>query len=61
MDQVVLITGGTSGIGLALAEAFLTDGASVVVCARSQADFDRFSQAQSEALDVRAFDNDPAE
>ncbi|HEY5721733.1 MAG TPA: SDR family NAD(P)-dependent oxidoreductase [Allosphingosinicella sp.] len=30
--KVVLITGGTSGIGLALAEAFLAEGASVAVC-----------------------------
>jgi len=31
----VLITGGTSGIGLALAEAFLAAGSQVAVCARS--------------------------
>ena len=31
-DKVVQITGGTSGIGLGLAERFLQEGASVVVC-----------------------------
>lgn len=30
--KVVLVTGGTSGIGLAMAEAFLAEGASVAVC-----------------------------
>ncbi len=33
----VLITGGTSGIGLALAEAFLAAGSSVAICGRSAA------------------------
>lgn len=34
--HVALITGGTSGIGLATARAFLAAGASVVICGRSQ-------------------------
>ena len=54
MEKVVLITGGTSGIGLSLAEAFLAEGASVVVCGRSQAALDRFGQAHPEALAVQA-------
>jgi NAD(P)-dependent dehydrogenase (short-subunit alcohol dehydrogenase family) len=33
--HVALVTGGTSGIGLATAHAFLSAGASVVVCGRS--------------------------
>nr|WP_281371955.1 SDR family NAD(P)-dependent oxidoreductase [Modestobacter versicolor] len=49
-----MITGGTSGIGLALAEAFEADGAEVVVCGRSQAALDRFAQAHPRALAVRA-------
>ena len=35
-DKVVVITGGSSGIGLASAAACLRDGAKVVICGRSQ-------------------------
>lgn len=35
-DRVVFITGGSSGIGLATAKAFLADGARVAVCARRE-------------------------
>ena len=49
MSQTVLITGGTSGIGLSLAQSFVELGASVVVCGRSQAahrtSIDRLSHA----------------
>ena len=34
-DQVVLITGGTKGVGRVLAERFAAAGAAVIVCARS--------------------------
>ncbi|MUK01504.1 SDR family NAD(P)-dependent oxidoreductase [Vibrio cholerae] len=53
-QQVVLITGGTSGIGLSLAEAFLGQGAAVAVCGRSEAALDRFSRAHPGALAIRA-------
>lgn len=52
--KVVLITGGTSGIGLALAEAFLEQGSDVAVCGRSEAALDRFSRAHPQALAIRA-------
>jgi uncharacterized oxidoreductase len=59
MGQVVLITGGTSGIGLSLAEAFLAEGASVAVCGRSRPALDRFRQAHPGALAVQTDITDP--
>jgi NAD(P)-dependent dehydrogenase (short-subunit alcohol dehydrogenase family) len=38
--QVVLITGGSRGLGLALAEAFVAEGAVPVICARNSDDLD---------------------
>jgi uncharacterized oxidoreductase len=53
-NQVVLITGGTSGIGFALAEAYLQRGAEVAVCGRSEAALERFSRAHPNAAAIRA-------
>lgn len=52
--KVVFITGGTSGIGLALAEAFIATGDNVAVCARSQGSLDAFVAAHPGALGVKA-------
>lgn len=52
--QVVLITGGTSGIGWALAEAFLAQGDAVAVCGRSAEALRKFSDAHPDALAVAA-------
>lgn len=37
-DKTIVITGGTKGLGRAMAEAFVKEGANVVVCARREED-----------------------
>ena len=40
-DKIVLITGGSIGIGKALAEAYLKEEARVIICARNQENIDK--------------------
>jgi uncharacterized oxidoreductase len=54
LQKTVLITGGTAGIGEALAAAYLSRGDQVAVCGRSQAALDRFSRRYPEALAIQA-------
>jgi uncharacterized oxidoreductase len=54
VQQVVLITGGTQGIGLGLAKAFMAKGAEVAVCGRSRVSLDAFSREFPNALAVKA-------
>jgi short-subunit dehydrogenase len=41
VGQVVLITGGSRGLGLALAEAFAREGSKIVICARNIEELER--------------------
>ena len=43
-EKVVLITGGSRGLGLALARGFAEKGAQLVLCARSEEELDRARQ-----------------
>jgi uncharacterized oxidoreductase len=52
--KVVLITGGTSGIGLALADAFMREGAMVAICARSEDALNAFAADRPTALAIEA-------
>lgn len=54
MKQVVLITGGTAGIGLGLAEACMRRGDEVVVCGRSELALEHFARTYPHALAIRA-------
>jgi uncharacterized oxidoreductase len=53
--NVVLITGGATGIGFAMAEAFLKAGSEVVICGRREAKL-RKAQRKRPALHVRTCD-----
>lgn len=53
--NTVLITGGTSGIGLAFAEAFLKEGSKVVICGRREHRLQQLEQ-QHPGLITRAAD-----
>jgi NAD(P)-dependent dehydrogenase (short-subunit alcohol dehydrogenase family) len=46
-DKVAVVTGGTSGIGLATARVFLAEGAAVAICGRDEA---RLAAAKSSLL-----------
>ncbi|MFL6844985.1 MAG: SDR family NAD(P)-dependent oxidoreductase [Allosphingosinicella sp.] len=58
--KVVLVTGGTSGIGLALAEAFLSEGASVAVCGRDRVKLQAFEAEHPGAPALECDVTDPA-
>lgn len=58
-DKVVIVTGGTKGVGLGITRRFLQCGAKVVVCGRSEPDSlpaEGGKQALFKATDVRDID-----
>jgi NAD(P)-dependent dehydrogenase (short-subunit alcohol dehydrogenase family) len=53
-DKVVLVTGGSKGIGLACALGFAAEGARVAICSRSRDNVDKAAAEIKEALGVVA-------
>ncbi len=63
--RVVLITGGSRGLGFAMAEEFARQGARIAICARNQEPLERarreLEQQGAEVLAIRCDVSDPAQ
>ena len=53
-DKVVLVTGGSKGIGLACAQAFAAEGARIAICSRSRDNIDKAAAQIKQAFGVVA-------
>ena len=53
-DKKVLITGGSKGIGLACAKAFIAEGAKVALVSRSKENLDKAKTSLREAYTIAA-------
>lgn len=64
VDRVAVVTGGSSGIGLAIAQILAGEGARVAICARSAADLeaaaDRLREGGGDVMAETADVSDPA-
>jgi len=58
--RIVVVTGGSKGIGLACAQLFLAEGARVGIVSRAQANLDRAKATLGEVIAVAADLTDPA-
>ena len=63
-NKIAVVTGGTKGIGYAIAEALLKNGAKVLICGRSRPDVQAaaerlaaFGQVEAASCDVRNEDH----
>ncbi len=55
-DKVIIITGGSSGIGKALAEAFGKAGSKILITGRNKADLDQaVSELKKKNIEIRGF------
>ena len=57
-DMVAIVTGGSKGIGLAVARAFLERGMQVTISARSAADLEKAAKALGSAESVHTVESD---
>ena len=52
-DKVAVVTGGTSGVGLATARLFLAEGAAVAICGRDETRLAAIKTAHPRSTSVR--------